>query len=149
MGNSVELPRRQTNGGDCTALLAAHHAQASQTGRWIEPNLLFFDRTGPTKDIWYYEQPLPEGRKNYTKTAPIQFDEFATCVAWWKKREENKRAWKFPAKDLLKYDTDGNLLSVNLDIKNPTAKEDIAHLPPEQLAESIVASPRRGLRKAR
>src|ERR1022692_3758785 len=30
----------------------------------IPTNLLFFDRSGPTKEIWYYEQPLPEGRKN-------------------------------------------------------------------------------------
>ena len=44
----------------------------------IPTNLLFFDRSGPTKDIWYYEQPLPEGRKNYTKTQPLQFEEFAT-----------------------------------------------------------------------
>jgi type I restriction enzyme M protein len=36
----------------------------------IPTNLLFFDRSGPTKDIWYYEIPLPEGRKNYTKTKP-------------------------------------------------------------------------------
>ena len=53
----------------------------------IPTNLLFFDRSGPTKDVWYYEQPLPEGRKNYTKTQPIQFEEFADCLAWWNKRE--------------------------------------------------------------
>ena len=29
----------------------------------IPTNLLFFDRSGPTEDIWYYELPLPEGRK--------------------------------------------------------------------------------------
>jgi len=109
----------------------------------IPTNLLFFDRTGPTKQIWYYEQPLPEGRKNYTKTAPIQFEDFAPCLSWWKKREENERAWKISAKDLLKYDTDGNILSVNLDVKNPFAKEDITHLPPEQLAESILVKERR------
>jgi type I restriction enzyme M protein len=39
----------------------------------IPTNLMFFDRSGPTKDVWYYEQPLPEGRKSYTKTQPIQF----------------------------------------------------------------------------
>jgi len=33
----------------------------------IPTNLLFFDRSGPTTDIWYYEQPLPEGRKNATR----------------------------------------------------------------------------------
>ena len=32
----------------------------------IPTNLLFFERSGPTKEIWFYEIPLPEGRKNYT-----------------------------------------------------------------------------------
>jgi type I restriction enzyme M protein len=96
----------------------------------IPTNLLFFDRSGPTKEVWYYEQPLPEGRKNYTKTAPIQLEEFAGGLAWWKKREENERAWRVPATELL-------ASGCNLDRKNPRAKEDIAHLPPEQLAESI------------
>ena len=68
----------------------------------IPTNLLFFDRSGPTKDVWYYEQPLPEGRKNYTKTRPIQFEEFADCIAWWNKRKETDRAWKVPAIDILK-----------------------------------------------
>ncbi|MEI8182131.1 MAG: class I SAM-dependent DNA methyltransferase, partial [Desulfomonile sp.] len=36
----------------------------------IPTNLLFFERSGPTKEIWFYEIPLPEGRKNYTKTMP-------------------------------------------------------------------------------
>ena len=49
----------------------------------IPTNLLFFDRSGPTEEIWYYELPLPEGRKNYTKTKPMQFEEFADCIAWW------------------------------------------------------------------
>src|ERR1039458_3156927 len=55
----------------------------------IPTNLLFFDRSGPTREVWYYEQPLPEGRKNYTKTAPIQFEDFAPLVSWWNQREEN------------------------------------------------------------
>jgi type I restriction enzyme M protein len=97
----------------------------------IPTNLLFFERSGPTKHIWYYEQPLPEGRKNYTKTAPIQFEEFADCLAWWKKREENERAWKVSAAELLAN-------NCNFDRKNPHAKEDITHLPPEQLVESIM-----------
>ena len=66
----------------------------------IPTNLLFFDRNGPTKEVWYYEQPLPEGRKQYTKTAPIQFEEFTDCLKWWADRKENERAWKVPADDL-------------------------------------------------
>src|SRR2546429_3874746 len=42
----------------------------------IPTNLLFFDRSGPTKQIWYYEHGLPNGRKTYTKTNPIRFEEF-------------------------------------------------------------------------
>ena len=60
----------------------------------IPANLIFFDRTGPTGDIWYYELPLPEGRKKYSKTAPLQYEEFAACLAWWNQREGNAQAWK-------------------------------------------------------
>ena len=109
----------------------------------IPTNILFFDRSGPTQDVWYYEQPLPEGKKNYTKTAPIQFEEFTGCIAWWNKREENDRAWKIPAKDLLEYNDDGSVRAVNLDRKNPRARGDITHLPPDQLAASILQKEQR------
>ncbi len=102
----------------------------------IPTNILFFGRSGLTKDVWYYEQPLPEGKKNYTKTAPIQFDEFTDCITWWKKREENERAWKVPVAELLAN-------GCNLDRKNPHAKEDITHLPPEQLAADILKKEQR------
>ena len=98
----------------------------------IPTNILFFDRSGPTKQVWYYEHPLPEGRKNYTKTAPIQFEEFNPAIAWWKKRAENERAWKVSASELL---AGGS----NLDRKNPNGKEDITHLPPAEIAASILA----------
>lgn len=97
----------------------------------IPTNILFFDRSGPTKDVWYYEQPLPEGRKNYTKTQPLQFDEFSDCMKWWSKRKESDQAWKVSAQELL----DANC---NLDRKNPRAKIDFEHLPPEQLADDIL-----------
>jgi type I restriction enzyme M protein len=60
----------------------------------IPANLIFFDRQGPTRDVWYYELPLPEGRKKYTKTNPLQYEEFADCLAWWNRREENGQAWR-------------------------------------------------------
>lgn len=60
----------------------------------IPANLLFFERGGPTDTIWYYELPLPEGRKKYSKTAPLQFEEFAAAQAWWNAREESPQAWK-------------------------------------------------------
>ena len=37
----------------------------------IAANILFFDTTGPTGQIAYWEQPAPEGRRKYSKTAPL------------------------------------------------------------------------------
>ena len=97
----------------------------------IPTNLLFFDRSGPTNDVWYYEQPLPEGRKSYTKTKPLMFEEFRPCLEWWNRREENDRAWKVRAKDILAD-------NCNLVRKNPCSIDEIAHRPPKELVTSIV-----------
>jgi len=109
----------------------------------IPTNLLFFDRSGPTKEIWYYEHPLPEGRKNYTKTKPLRFEEFAPLIQWWGNRQENERAWKVRAEDVLRYDEEGKLLSVNLDLKNPNGRKELEHRAPEELVESILEKERR------
>ncbi|MEQ1715307.1 MAG: class I SAM-dependent DNA methyltransferase [Hyphomicrobium sp.] len=98
----------------------------------IPTNILFFDRSGPTKAVWYYEQPLPEGRRGYTKTRPMQFDEFADCQKWWEMREENDRAWTVSADELI-------ASGCNLDQKNLRTKVDVKHLPPEELVASIIA----------
>jgi type I restriction enzyme M protein len=97
----------------------------------IPTNILFFDRSGPTKEIWYYEQPLPEGRRQYTKTQPLQYEEFADCLTWWKKRRENDRAWKVPAETILE-------AGCNLDLQNPHARQHSEHMPPKQLAKEIL-----------
>ncbi|MBI4083929.1 MAG: N-6 DNA methylase [Candidatus Lambdaproteobacteria bacterium] len=102
----------------------------------IPTNLLFFDRSGPTREVWYYEHPLPEGRKNYTKTQPLRFEEFQPCLDWWNRREENDRAWKVPAAELLAH-------ACNLDRKNPRGRPDFEHLPPEQLADDILRKEQR------
>lgn len=97
----------------------------------IPTNILFFDRTGPTKEVWYYEQPLPEGRKNYTKTQPMQFEEFAACIAWWNDRVENEAAWKVPVEEVL-------ASNCNLDRKNPSEKIELESLSPEVLIADIM-----------
>jgi type I restriction enzyme M protein len=128
----------------------------------IPTNLLFFDRpstapgldtprsargystSGVTDDVWFYEHTLPAGVKNYTKTRPMTFEEFAPLLEWWDapQRVESERAWKVSAANLMQYDANGNLLSVNLDVKNPSRAADLEHLPPAELAESIAAKER-------
>ena len=106
----------------------------------ILTNLLFFeacelDKVGGektcTKEVWYYELPLPEGRSNYSKTKPLQYENFADCIAWWDNRVENEQAWKVPIEQLLAND-------YNLDVRNPSSKKDSEHLNPEQLVKSII-----------
>jgi type I restriction enzyme M protein len=61
----------------------------------------------------------------------MRFEEFEGCLAWWTKREETDQAWRVPAKELL----DANC---HLDRKNPRAKVDFEHFPPDQLADDIL-----------
>ena len=75
---------------------------------------------------------MPEGRKNYTKTRPLQFEEFEPCLEWWNNRKENKSAWLVPVEEVTKN-------NYNLDIKNPRGKADYEHLPPKKLVEDILA----------
>jgi len=83
----------------------------------IKTNLLFFTKDKPTKHVWYYEHPYPEGAKSYNKTKPIRIEEFDAEKKWWKKRKESERAWKVSIKEIKERD-------YNLDIKNPNAPED-------------------------
>ncbi|HAT1762278.1 TPA: N-6 DNA methylase [Legionella pneumophila] len=103
----------------------------------IPANILFFDRSGPTSDIWYYEIKTPDGRKKYTKTKPMEFVEFADCLKWWSRRESNQNAWKISANEVLKYDAKGRISDVNLDIKNPHSLEELEHLEPLQILDKI------------
>lgn len=97
----------------------------------IETNLLFFERDGPTKEIWYYEVPLPEGRKQYTKTKPMRFEEFQPLIDWWNNREENEHAWKVTAEEVAKN-------KYNLDIKNPNKAKAEEYRSPEEIVASII-----------
>ena len=98
----------------------------------IPSNLLFFDKTGRTKEIWYYELPAPEGRKKYSKTKPIRHEEFAECQSWWADRTANERAWRVSIADI---EANG----YNLDLRNPNRADDLAHRPPAELLAELVA----------
>ena len=102
----------------------------------IETNLLFFERDGPTKEIWYYEVPLPEGRKQYTKTKPLKFEDFRPVLDWWNSRADNEHAWKVSADDVAKN-------NYNLDNKNPNKAKAEEYRAPEEIATSIIEKEKR------
>ena len=97
----------------------------------IKTNLLFFTKGEPTKEIWYYEHPYPEGYKNYSKGKPVRIQEFEPEKAWWDNRAENEFAWRVPIEEI----EDRNY---NLDIKNPNTVEE-GHGDPEELLEELKA----------
>jgi type I restriction enzyme M protein len=102
----------------------------------IETNLLFFDHGGPTEEIWYYALPLPEGRKQYTKTKPLKFEEFQPVLAWWNNREENGHAWRVSAADIAAND-------YNLDVKNPNGRQAEDLRDPAEIVASILEKEKR------
>ncbi|MFS9321255.1 type I restriction-modification system subunit M [Streptococcus infantis] len=54
----------------------------------ITTNILFFDKTGPTKETWIYRLDKPEGYKNFSKTKPMKLEHFEPVLSWWHQREE-------------------------------------------------------------
>ena len=72
----------------------------------IATNLLFFDNTKPTEDVWYYRVDIPSDRKHFSKTKPMELKHFDDCIAWWNDRkeiilEDGPKAQKFSADYLL------------------------------------------------
>lgn len=54
----------------------------------ITTNILFFDKTGPTKETWIYRLDKPEGYKNFSKTKPMKLEHFEPVISWWHERQE-------------------------------------------------------------
>jgi type I restriction enzyme M protein len=92
----------------------------------IATNLLFFTKGEPTKEIWYYEHPFPDGQKAYSMTNPIRVEEFEVEKKWWNKRVEDDHAWKVSIEEIIKR-------NYNLDIKNPRTPVDVLESPEELL----------------
>lgn len=104
----------------------------------IETNILFFEQGEVTKDIWYYQVPLPERRKQYTKTNPLKFAELLSVINWWHNREENSQAWKISVQKVIEN-------NYNLDLKNPNTAEPEKPKEPEEIIAQIIAKERQSL----
>lgn len=102
----------------------------------IPANLLFFEKGTSTVETWYYELPLPAGRRTYTKSKPLAFDEFAECQEWWggserRGRKTTPNAWCVSAEEL----KDRNY---NLDLSNPYRADDLADHDPAELVADLI-----------
>lgn len=69
-----------------TVIRMPHSVFAPYTS--ITTNILFFDRTKPTEETWFYRLDMPEGYKNFSKTKPMELKHFDPAMDWWNNREE-------------------------------------------------------------
>ncbi len=99
----------------------------------IKTNLLFFTKGTPTKEVWYFEHPYPEGVKSYNKTKPLNIKEFELEKSWWNNRTENEYAWKVSADELKQR-------NYNFDIKNPHSVEEKHQYTSSELIELLGVS---------
>ena len=98
----------------------------------ITTNILFFEREGTTKKVWFYRMDMPEGYKHFSKTKPMQAEHCKPIIDWWNNRKEiidaennDEKSRCFTAQQLLDMDC-------NFDqCKFPKDEEEI--LPPAEL----------------
>jgi len=101
----------------------------------VKTNLLFFDKTGPTKEIWYYEIQPPEGMKNFTKTRPIRDEDWQDCYEKWKNREISENSWIVKIDEIDKE-------TYELTPRNPNKLNDKKYRPAEEILENILREER-------
>lgn len=107
----------------------------------IRTNLLFFEKGKPTKEIWYFEHPYPEGYKSYNKTKPIRIEEFDLEKEWWNNRESSKfkkYCWKVTIDQIRKR-------NFNLDIANPNVTNQVNRLASKEIIELLKDSMEKNL----
>ena len=79
----------------------------------ITTNILFFDKTEATKEIWYYDVPLPEGYRSFSKTKPFKSVHLDGVRKWWNDRDkEDLNSYKVSIDEV-------RAKEFNLDFKNP------------------------------
>ncbi|MCR5225868.1 MAG: type I restriction-modification system subunit M [Eubacterium sp.] len=69
-----------------TVIRMPHSVFAPYTS--ITTNILFFDNTKPTDEVWFYRLDMPEGYKNFSKTKPMKLEHFNPAIEWWDNRVE-------------------------------------------------------------
>jgi len=115
-------------------------ANVVSTGTGPKTDILFFDKTGKTQQIWYYEVKPPfvpkKGskikNKNFTKANPIKDDHLKDSLIKSKDRSVSKNSWIVDVKDIIekKYD---------LSAENPNDKVQYEFKNPKEILSKIIS----------
>lgn len=109
----------------------------------VKTALLFFERPGPTREIWYYELPLPEGLQKFSKANPIKEEHFEEARRLWRawdayrkghgSREAclSEHSWIVPVDEI-------QARGYDLSARNPNRKEAEALPSPKEIMASLL-----------
>lgn len=92
----------------------------------VKTNVLFFERSGGTSDVWYYEC---EPEQKLTKNKPITDDHLKEFVELYSSRETTDHSWTVSASKLAE--------DYDLSAKNPAKQKDAKHLAPSDILKQI------------
>jgi len=95
----------------------------------IPTNILFFEKTKPSEEIWFYEVTTPKHLKAFSKTNPLQNEYLDDLRKWWKNKKIGKYSWKVNVNDLKNF---------KLEIRNPNASDVFSSLGPHNLLEQLI-----------
>ena len=102
----------------------------------VATNILFFEKSGPTKEIWYYTMKVSDRVKSkakdpkYSKTKPIEYEDFSDIEKWFKRKTKNTNAWKINVLDIENF---------NLDLRNPNSVHETIILTPHELVNTYIS----------
>lgn len=99
----------------------------------ITTNILFFDKTEPTKETWFYRVDMPEGYKHFSKTRPMKLEHFNDAIEWW----NNRTPIEIDGFDKSRLYTIDEIIenNYNLDLCGFPHEEEVI-LPPKELIEN-------------
>lgn len=92
----------------------------------VKTNVLFFERSGGTSEVWYYEC---EPEQKLTKNKPITDDHLKEFVGLCSSRATTDRSWTVSARKLAE--------DYDLSAKNPAKQKDFEHLAPSDILKQI------------
>ena len=112
----------------------------------VKTALLFFDRPGPTREIWYYELPMPADLKKFSKGTPLQDTHFDGARELWAAWDAYRRdggpcpeptedAWIVPVDEIKARDYD-------LSARNPKRQEAETFRHPAEITASLLEKER-------
>lgn len=87
----------------------APYAESART------NILLFDKSGPTSEIWYYQLPAPMGRKQCSKKFALTDVDFDPLREWVRQPAKGPLSWSIRREDI-------DVETCNLLIRNPTVQ---------------------------